>query len=335
MISSVGTTTTTTSYQKQHQQIIVANAGCSGTTQSRSESSASSSNEAATTAVGDGFKNPAAEGTAPGSRKYEEMVLQNQQQQHHRVSPKFESTEINSGGTGDYYGGTAGAATTTTSMSEVANGSVGGGGPTSIGVVAVAPPRLHPKKRKYDPTEAEQFATDLSAGGGGQSQQRDGSYAQHLETGSVVFSQSSGGGIPPVEVMVSAGGLASGGGVVVATSTIAETSAMAGGGPAVNNARPIPELDLRDWCETRVLAKYKRSENVYVQAVIKSSDSAVELLVEFEGSEGGFRQKYDVINCNRFDIIADASPSISDVSANYFRYLFRKLTLYSSHCRYR
>ena len=78
-------------------------------------------------------------------------------------------------------------------------------------------------------------------------------------------------------------------------------------------SRPVPELDLKDWSETRVLAKYKKGESVFVQGVIKASDCATDLVVEFEGPEGGLRQTYDVINSNRFDIIADASPSISDV----------------------
>lgn len=204
--------------------------------------------------------------------QYVDMVLQQQQQQQKEMATDS-----------DQYGG-AGNSTYT--------GSAGANGGSTA-------PMLHPKKRKYDPAEAEQFATDLS--------QQPPNSAETYEP-SVRYSPGRVSAMS-VDVMVS-----SSAGVVKTTT---DTSAMEQQGqdePRQCQVHPMPELDLRDWCETRVLAKYKKGESVYVQGVIKASDVATELLVEFEGPDGGLRQTYDVINDNRFDIIADASPSISDVS---------------------
>lgn len=296
MISSIGTTT---SYQKHQPFIIVARS--TGFNNNSDSEHRSGSNETATVA-GRVVGNP--NGGSPGG-KYEEMVLQ----QHHQQQSR-ESLGEGGGGGGSSSSGSDhyGMAAPSTSMSSG----------NSNGMSAA--PRLHPKKRKYDPTETEQFATDLSGGTDG--------YAHpgqvHLEQQhqpppntepQVVYSQSGG---MPVEILVSSGNVGSSGMVITTTSaTTTEPSAMEmqQHQRAVSNPRTIPELDLRDWCETRVLAKYKKGESVYVQGVIKASDYAAELLVEFEGPEGGLRQTYDVINCNRFDIIADASPSISDVSS--------------------
>lgn len=179
---------------------------------------------------------------------------------------------------------------------------------------ASSAPRMHPKKRKYDPTEAEQFATDLStqsqnapdpkgcsAGGSGIS----GSVTTAGRSGEVMMCPTTATESVPLSLM----------------NTTTDTSIAMADEDAharLRSGRTIPELDLRDWCETRVLAKYKRGESVYVQGVIKSSDSASDLVVEFEGPEGCVRQTYDVINSNRLDIIADASPSISDVSHSQY-----------------
>lgn len=230
-----------------------------------------------------------------GNVKYVEMVLQQEQSPHRHLgqSKEMATSDGSGSGAGDQYG--AGA------PSHI---SMNMGGSS----MAATAPRLHPKKRKYDPTESEQFATDLSA----QSQQQQ--QQQQHETG---VSYSPGGGVA-AELTVSSS--SSSGHVAMKTDGVTAASAMdevmVSTREEGQRSRTVPELDLRDWCETRVLAKYKKGESVYVQGVIKSSDAATELVVEFEGPEGGLRQTYDVINSNRFDIIADASPSISDVSIN-------------------
>lgn len=239
--------------------------------------------------------------------KYAEMVLQHEQQQQQQQQTSHHSQQqqqpLSKEATGDRDSGS----------DQYGGGGGGGSGSAGLNVVGgsscSSAPRMHPKKRKYDPSEAEQFATDLSSGGGQTADDR--SYSQRpssnfdapLSTNESSLGCNSPGG--------------SGGGGESTPSV--EASAM-GQQPQQeepqpsHSRRPMPELDLRDWCETRVLAKYKKGESVFVQGVIKSSDAATELLVEFEGPEGGLRQTYDVINSNRFDIIADASPSISDVS---------------------
>ena len=220
-------------------------------------------------------------------------------------------------------------------MSMGSNGMMAG-----VASSGISAPRLHPKKRKYDPAEAEeQFATDLSALGQQQKQNspQEATYnspptssaiQQPMEmTMAEAQQQLSQSLSSTISTSAPTGSSSSVSGHVMVRTSSAIEEPGAGGTMVVMGrrqteaeeeqrvSRTTPELDLRDWCETRVLAKYKKGESVYVQGVIKVSDVATELVVEFEGPEGGcVRQTYDVINSNRFDIIADASPSISDVS---------------------
>lgn len=211
------------------------------------------------------------------------MVLQHQQTPQQQQQ-SVESGDGGGGGSVSHISmsmGSGSAMASSSSSSSSSSGGNGGGGG------ALNAPRLHPKKRKYDPSEAEHYATDLSAVQQQQPQQ------------------------PQQEVHESEGGGGGEGGETVKQEEMDTQQQQ----QQSHDIRTQPELDLRDWCETRVLAKYKKGESVYVQGVIKSSDNAAQLVVEFEGPDGaGLRQTYDVINSNRFDIIADASPSISDVS---------------------
>lgn len=243
---------------------------------------------------------------AEGAPQYVEMVLQHEQQQlggssHHQQAKEATTATDRDCGSGDQYGGPA----SHMSMSMGSNGVMLAGNSSS------SAPRLHPKKRPYVNEAEGQFSTGGQEGN--YSQQQQSTFQSPQQTNEASLGYPSPGG----DVIVASSSAGSGGGGVVITTT---TSAMERQPLELvqSQSRRVqqPELDLRDWCETRVLAKYKKGESVFVQGVIKSSDVATELLVEFEGPDGGLRQTYDVINSNRFDIIADASPSVSDVSTH-------------------
>lgn len=70
-------------------------------------------------------------------------------------------------------------------------------------------------------------------------------------------------------------------------------------------------VDLSEWINHRVLAKRK---DIYVPGVIRSSDIANSVLVELDHPEGQREIYHDIFSSGRFDVISDASPSISDVS---------------------
>ena len=85
-------------------------------------------------------------------------------------------------------------------------------------------------------------------------------------------------------------------------------------------------LNLRDWNNTRVLAKLG---NYYVPGVTRqqpssSSSSALNdvppnsIIVEFDPPENSTHLYTDVLNSGRYNVILDASPPASDVSFFFF-----------------
>lgn len=70
-------------------------------------------------------------------------------------------------------------------------------------------------------------------------------------------------------------------------------------------------IDLSEWCNHRILAKRR---DHYASGVIRSCDSKDKIHVEFDPPEGGSQIYENIFNLGRFDIVSDASPSISDVS---------------------
>lgn len=79
--------------------------------------------------------------------------------------------------------------------------------------------------------------------------------------------------------------------------------------PQVLNEEDL--IDLREWCNHRVLAKQK---DHYVSGVIRSCDEKDKIHVEFDPPNGGTFVYHNIFNTGQFDIVSDASPSISDVS---------------------
>lgn len=70
-------------------------------------------------------------------------------------------------------------------------------------------------------------------------------------------------------------------------------------------------IDLSDWCNHRVLAKQL---DYYATGIIHSMDGPNSIIVEFDHPEGCQKIYGDVFENGRYDIISDASPSANDVS---------------------
>lgn len=95
-------------------------------------------------------------------------------------------------------------------------------------------------------------------------------------------------------------------------------------------------LNLRDWNNTRVLAKLG---DYYVPGVTRqpssSSSSALNdvppnsIIVEFDAPENSTHLYTDVLNSGRYNVILDASPPASDVS--FFNFLFYFFTHSFTH----
>lgn len=72
------------------------------------------------------------------------------------------------------------------------------------------------------------------------------------------------------------------------------------------------DVDLQEWTDHRVLAKRDR---VYLPGLIRQATSSGDVWIEFDYSEE--RQRYvlfkDVLSASKYDVISDASPSLSQV----------------------
>lgn len=81
---------------------------------------------------------------------------------------------------------------------------------------------------------------------------------------------------------------------------------------------PRLEVDLQEWADHRVLAK---RDGVYLPGLIRQATSNGDVWIEFDYVED---QRYtlfkDVLNVSKYDVISDASPSLSQVS-----YRFKKI----------
>lgn len=77
------------------------------------------------------------------------------------------------------------------------------------------------------------------------------------------------------------------------------------------------DVDLQEWTDHRVLAK---RDGVYLPGLIRQATSNGDVWIEFDYSDEG--QRYvsfkDVLNASKYDVISDASPSLSQVSYKYF-----------------
>lgn len=82
----------------------------------------------------------------------------------------------------------------------------------------------------------------------------------------------------------------------------------AGSGSSTNEQQEF--INLNDWCDSRVLAKYK---NTYVSGVICQTDVPNAVVVKFQNATDVLQIYYDIFGSGKYDIINDASPSAADV----------------------
>lgn len=78
-------------------------------------------------------------------------------------------------------------------------------------------------------------------------------------------------------------------------------------------------VDLREWCNQRVLAKRK---DYFVQGVTRPTNLANSVLVELDFPEGQQQLYQDIFGSGKFDVIGDAPPCLNEVLFYYFLLLF-------------
>lgn len=72
----------------------------------------------------------------------------------------------------------------------------------------------------------------------------------------------------------------------------------------------MPCVDLKEWCNQRVLAKRK---DFYVPGVTKPSNSLNSVLVALDYPEGTQQLYHDIFKTGKYDVISDAPPPINEV----------------------
>lgn len=186
-------------------------------------------------------------------------------------------------------------------------------------------PRLHPKKRKFNPAELEEMepttvATTTNQNGNASDWTPD--KQQPTET---VFTMAS---VPKM---------------IVSTSTptkdtvpqnrvqfqnhiqqtFSESLVQKRCSSYITNTQaslpsadsPMEILDLSEWCNQRVLAK---QNEYYATGVTRNtsntSSRGSSIAVEFDYPEGNVKIFHDVFGNGRYDVISDASPSVNEVS---------------------
>lgn len=182
-------------------------------------------------------------------------------------------------------------------------------------------PRLHPKKRKFNPAELEEMEPTTVA----TISNRNGNASDWTPDKQ-----------QPVETLYTMATLPK---MVVSTSTptkdavaqnrvqfqnqiqqaFSESVVQKRNSTYITNTQaslssadsPMETLDLSEWCNQRVLAK---QSEYYATGVTRSSSGGSSIAVEFDYPEGNMKVFHDVFGSGRYDVISDASPSVNDVS---------------------
>lgn len=71
-------------------------------------------------------------------------------------------------------------------------------------------------------------------------------------------------------------------------------------------------VDLKEWCNQRVLAKRK---DYYVPGVTRPTNLPNSVLVELDFPEGQQQLYQDIFASGKFDVIGDAPPPLNEVSS--------------------
>lgn len=181
-------------------------------------------------------------------------------------------------------------------------------------------PRLHPKKRKFNPAELEEMEPTTVA----PTSNRNGNASDWTPDKQ------------PVETLYTMATLPK---MVVSTSTptkdavthhrvqfqnqiqqaFSESVVQKRSSTYITNTQaslssadsPMETLDLSEWCNQRVLAK---QNEYYSTGVTRSSSGSSSIAVEFDYPEGNKKVFHDVFGSGRYDVINDASPSANEVS---------------------
>lgn len=162
-------------------------------------------------------------------------------------------------------------------------------------------PRLHPKKRKFNPAELEEMEPTVAA-----ISTRNGNVSEWTpdkqQTVETVYTMA------PKMVVTTSTPTKEAASQNRASSYITNTQASL---TSHSVDSPMETLDLSEWCNQRVLAK---QNEYYATGVTRSSSGGSSIAVEFDYPEGNMKKFHDVFGSGRYDVISDASPSVNEVS---------------------
>ncbi|GAB0099279.1 hypothetical protein DMENIID0001_151300 [Sergentomyia squamirostris] len=159
--------------------------------------------------------------------------------------------------------------------------------------VTVQQPRLHPKKRKFDPAELEEMSSTAVS-----KVETEGENVNKVTPPS--------NGVTTAQIILAAHS------VPVYTHANSYNVQQTPEPPTL--VREIPNVDLTEWRDHRVLLRHI-AMNIYQPGSIKDVEQPQTVVVKLDGEEGCCKKVHDVFGANRFDIVSDACPSVSAVSA--------------------
>lgn len=201
---------------------------------------------------------------------------------------------------------------------------------TTISNAAQPPPRLHPKKRKFDLSELEndhqpttsKFVSTASSSSSACNNQNVSMCAPQTTGMTVICQKNDHNGGSETTNFLNYPALNQNqmtkcdAQQFVKKSYNSPTSnskAIAASSQQQNAPLMVVEqelVDLKEWCNHRVLAKQK---DFYVPGVIRPTNLPNSVLVNLDYPEAQQQLFQDIFAVGRFDVISDASPSLSDV----------------------
>lgn len=174
-------------------------------------------------------------------------------------------------------------------------------------------PRLHPKKRKFNPAELEEMepttvATTTSNRNGNVNDWTP-EKQQTVETVYTMAPKMVVTTSTPIKEAAAQNRIQIQNQIQQAfTESVLKRGAQAS---LTSADSPMETLDLSEWCNQRVLAK---QNEYYATGVTRSSSGGSSIAVEFDYPEGNMKVFHDVFGNGRYDVISDASPPVNEVS---------------------
>ncbi|XP_055695113.1 putative transcription factor capicua isoform X2 [Lutzomyia longipalpis] len=180
-------------------------------------------------------------------------------------------------------------------------------------VAAVQQPRLHPKKRKFDPAELEEMNSTAKMEEGIPSAAATSTEIVNKMTPATVTATSN--GVTTAQIIFTTHPMpvySHANSYHHVQQTVDPPTPSAA--PPVRELQPaVPNIDLTEWRDHRILLKHI-SMNIYQPGSIKDVEQPHTVVVKMDGEEGCCRKVLDVFGANRFDIVSDACPSVAAVS---------------------